>query len=135
MAPPFRSLRRVQRHARQPQHGQHVRVIPFKGHRKREDIEIGDRRLRLQRAEGRPAVELRLQFLLRRQEDALADSAVRNVEELIDRLKPEVRHAHPVGVRKGQRHPQPSRVDLADKPHLFRQRHLRALALFPICHG
>ena len=53
------------------------------------------------------------ELLLRRQEDPLADDVVLGVEQAVDRLEAEVRHADPVGVRKRQGDAQAIAVRLA----------------------
>ena len=57
---------------------------------------------------------LGLQFLFRRQADALADHVLQLVEEPVDRLEAQVGHPDEVGVGKRERDAQPSAVRFAD---------------------
>src|SRR6188508_2710100 len=65
---------------------------------------------------------------------AIAYDAVFGVEQTIDRLETEVRHPDEVGVGKGERHPQPPGVGLADVADLFGKQGLGLLALLPLVH-
>ena len=47
------ALGRVARHAGQPQQREDVHVVPLEGHGERDDVEVADRRLRLERDERR----------------------------------------------------------------------------------
>jgi hypothetical protein len=76
-----------------------------------------------------------LQFLLAGQEHALAHDLVLGVEQTVDRLEAEVRHAHVIRVRKRQRHAHTIAVRLPDVADLARQRLPRALTLLPALHG
>jgi hypothetical protein len=70
--------------------GQHVDVVPLKGHGEGQDVELVDRGLRLKRQEWRLGIGQCGELLFRRQEHPLADDVVADVEEAVDRLKAEV---------------------------------------------
>jgi hypothetical protein len=127
-------VRSARGQSRQPQQRQHIRVVPLERHREREDVEVGNRRLRLERQQRGAVGQLRGQLALRRQEHALADDVLLRVEQLVHRLEAEVRHRDEVGVRERERHPQPPAVRLADVANLFRQDVERALTLLPVVH-
>ena len=97
-------------------------------------VEIRDRCLRFECDQPGAADELRRQLLLRRKEDPLAHHFVDLVEQTVDRLESEVRHADEIGVRKGERDAQPIAVRLADVADLARENLPRALALLPELH-
>ncbi len=106
----------------QAQHRQNVRVVPLERHGEGEDVEVAHRRLRFDGQERlAPPQEIR-QLLLRRQEHALAHDALVGVEEAVDGLQPQIRHPDEVGVRKRQRHAQPSAVRLRDVADLAGER-------------
>ena len=122
------------RDAGQPQHREHVGVVPLERHRERQDVEVADEGLRLERHErGARGLERR-DLALRRQERPLAHDAVLGVEQTVDRLEAQVRHADEVGVGKGERHPQPPGVGLADVADLFGEQGLGLLAQLPLVH-
>ena len=83
----------------------------------------------------RPRRRERRQLLFRRQEKPFADDVVFGVEETVDRLKAEVRHADPVRVREGQRDAQTAAVRLGDVADFFREGEPCAFALFPGIHA
>ena len=123
------------RDAGEPQQREHVHVVPLEGHRERDHVEVTDRRLRLEREERRPGRDQLGELLFRRQEDALADDVVLGVEEAVHRLKAEVRHPDPVGVRERERDAQTIAVRLSDVADFFREGCECAFALFPGLHG
>ena len=119
---------------RQPQHGEHVRVVPLERYRKREDVELGHGRLGLDRDQAHARRDLRGELLLGRQEHALAHDVRFLVEQLVDGLQPQVRHPDEIGVRERQRDAQPSAVRFADVAHLFREDLAGVLTLLPMLH-
>ncbi len=86
------------------------------------------RRLRLEGDEPVVAPQHLGQFLLGRQEHALADDVVDVIEEPVDRLQPEARHAHVVGIRKRECHAEAARVGLGDVADLACEGGTRAVA-------
>ncbi len=126
-----RAMRGQLRNAREPQQRQHVRVVPLERDGEREDVELADRGLRFERDEGRAGGELRGELGLRRQKHPLTDDVVFGVEQLVDRLEPEVRHAYEVGIGKGQRNAQLAAVGLAHESHFLRQKVAGTLTLLP----
>ena len=131
---PHGPFRRVERHPGQPQHRQHVGVVPFERHRKRQHVEVAHARLRLERHERGARSPPGGQLLFGRQEDTLAHDVGLGVEQTIRGLKAEVRHAHEVHVRERQRDSQAVRVRLADVAHLSREDLARVLTLCPAAH-
>ena len=122
------------RQAGQPQHRDDVGVVPLEGDRERQDVEIRDGRLRLERQQRRAALELRAQFLLRRQEDALADDIIQVVEQPVDRLEPQAGHADPVRIWKRERDAEAATVRLQHVARFAGQNLPRALAVLPLLH-
>ena len=104
-------------HAREPQHRHDVGVVPLERDREREDVEIVNGRLGLDRDERLAPREQGGQILLGRQEHALADDALVGVEQPVDGLQAEVGHPDEVGVRERERHAQPAAVGLAHRSH------------------
>ncbi len=104
----------VDRHARQSQQRQHVRVVPLERHRQREDVEVPDGRLRLDGQQLHPRCALVLQLLPRWQEHPLAHHVLHLVEETVDGLEAQVGHPDVVGVRERERHAKPLPVRLHD---------------------
>ena len=128
------AIGRAHRHAGEPEHRQDVRVVPLERDRERDDVEVARQRLRLERHQRRLRRELFLQLLFRRKKDALAHDVVVRVEELINRLKAEIRHPNPVRVGKCEGHAQAIGVGLADIPHFLRERGLCGFFLLPGVH-
>src|SRR5204862_3815776 len=112
-----------------------VDVVPLEGHGKRDDVELADRRLRLECQERRFRGGEPGQLLLRRQEETLADDVVLAVEEAVDRLETEVRHPDPIGVGECQGNPQTTAVRLFRVADFFSENLSCVLALSPGVHG
>ena len=121
--------------SRQAHQRQDVRVVPLEGHRESQHVEVGDRGLRFDGQERRAGRELRGELRLGRQKHPLADDVGFGIEQLVDRLKAQVRHPDEIGIRKGQRHAQPAAVRFADVSNLLRQEVESAFALRPVFHG
>ena len=128
------SVGRSHLHTRKAEHRQDVRVIPFERDRERDDVEVARQRLRLERHQRRPGGQLLFQLLFRRKKDALAHDVVVRVEELINRLKAEIRHPNPVRVGKCEGHAKAIGVGLSDIPHFLCQRCLCGFFLLPGVH-
>ena len=128
---PFASFRRIARNAREAEHRQNVDVVPFEGDGERKDVELTDRRLRLNRDERRARRQQLGQFLFRRQEDALAHDVVLRIQQAIHGLEAEVRHPDPISIGKRQGDAQPIAVRLDDVAGLFVEGGPCALALLP----
>ena len=126
-----RAVGGAQRNPRQAQQCQHVGVVPLERDRQREDVELANQRLRLERHEPASRVPQRLDLALGRQERALADDAILGVEERIDRLEAEIGHPDEIGIGKGERHPQPAAMGLPHVTDLLRQEIAGLLALRP----
>src|SRR6185369_17366133 len=99
---------------------QHVRVVPLERDGEREDVELADGRLRLERDERRAGGELCGKLGLRWQKHPLADDAVFRVEQLVDGLEPEIRHAYEVGIGEGKRDAPLAAMWLAHESHFLR---------------
>ena len=131
----LRPFRRVSRHAGEPQQREDVDVVPFERHRKRDDVEFPDRRLRLERDE-RGAVGDRVsELLLRREEEPFAHDVGLGVEKAIHGLEAEVRHPDPVRVRKREGDAQTIAVRFDDVTDFFGEGLSCAFALSPGIHG
>jgi hypothetical protein len=124
----------ARRHASEPEEREHVRVVPFKRDRERKDVEVANRRLRLEGEQRRPGGELLSEFTLGRQEDALADDRVFGVEQLVHRLEAKVRHADEVRIGEGQGDAQAPPVGLDDIAHLLGQTLAGAFSLGPVAY-
>ena len=128
------AIRRSYLQAGETEHRQNVRVVPFERHGERDDVEVARKRLRLERHQRRLRRELFLQLLLGRKKESLAHGIVVRVEQLIDRLKAEIRHPDPVRVRKREGHAQAIGVGLADIPHFLCERRKCRFFLLPGVH-
>jgi hypothetical protein len=84
------------------QHTRHVQIVRLKRNRERHDIEIAHGRLRLKREQRRAPLLILAHLALVRQKDALAGDLWNLVENLIQRLKTQVRHPHAVNIRVTQ---------------------------------
>ena len=91
--------------------------------------------MRLEREERSARRNERGELLLGRQEHALAHDVCLGVEEAVHRLKAQVRHPDPVGVRKRERDAETVAVRLADVAGFPGKGLLCAFALLPGCHG
>jgi hypothetical protein len=133
---PMRPLGGTNRNAGQPQQREDVRVVPLKGDGQREDIEVADERLRLQRHEIGPGRALRFELALRRQEHPLADDVLFGVEEGVHRLESEVGHPDEIGIGERERDAKPATVRLAYIAHFLREELAGSIALRPgLRHG
>jgi hypothetical protein len=126
---------RPHRNTRKAQHRQDVGVVPLERDRERDDVEVANQRLRLERHHGRFRSELFFELLFRRQEKPFAHDVVVRVEKLINRLEAEIRHPNVVGVGKCQRHPQAIGVRLAGIADFFCKNGSGGLFLLPGVHG
>ncbi len=94
----------AQRHAAQVEQGQDVGEGELELQREADDVEVAERRLRLERAERQGAgAQLRL-HVDPRGEAALARDARVGVEDRVEDLGPQVRHADLVEIGEGQHH-------------------------------
>ena len=127
-------VRGARRQTREAQERHDIRVVPLERHGKREHVEVRDGGLRFERQQRDGRLQLRLQFLLRGQEHPLAHDVVQIVEEAVDGLEAEARHADVVRVWKGQRDAEAAAVRLAHVADLAREHVARTFAMFPVLH-
>ena len=80
----------AQRQPGQSQQGEDVGVVPLERDGEREDVEVVDRRLRLDRDNARAGLEEGVQLLLGWQEHALAHDVGLIVEEPVNRLEAQI---------------------------------------------
>ena len=99
----FAAILRFQRQMRQFQHGKQIQIIVFKRDRKGEDVEIRRRRLRFQRAKRGVGLLINQAQRRVRQKDPFAADAAALVEQAVNRLHAQIRHADRVGVGISQR--------------------------------
>jgi hypothetical protein len=125
------ALDRVARHAGEAEEREDVDVVPFERDGKRDDVEVPDRGLRLEREQWRPGGDQFGKLLLGRQKKPFAHDVRFGVEEAIHRLQAEIGHADPVGIREGQGDAQTGTMRLGDEANFFRECELCALALCP----
>ena len=116
------------RQSSQPQHRDHVRVVPLERDREGQHVEIANGSLRFERHQRCARRQLRLQFLLRRQEHSLTHHVVQVVEQAVDSLESQAGHADVVGIRKCQRDAQTAAVRLRHEADFTRESLSRALA-------
>ena len=121
--------------SREAHQRQDVRVVPLEGHRESQHVEVGNRGLRFDGQQRSSRRELRSQLRLGRQKHPLADDVGFGIEQLVDRLKAQIRHPDEVRIRKGQRHAQAAAMGFADVPNLLGQEVESAFALRPVFHG
>jgi len=118
----------------EPQHRQHVGVVPLERHREGQDVEVAHQGLRLERDERGARSLQRGNLTLGGQEHALAHDVRLGIEQAVHRLEAEVRHSHEVGIGEREGHAQAPAVGLADIAHLFGQKGFGLLALLPLVH-
>ena len=101
--PALVAVLRIERDARQLQHGEDVGVGQLILEREAHGIEVGERVFALHRVEGQTqTLHLRL-HIQPRHEGALAPPVLVAVQQLIEYLFAEKRHSHFVGVREAER--------------------------------
>ena len=96
----FAALLALEGDARRRQEPQEVDVVHLPGDRERDEREVAERRVRLERS--RPA-----EVAVVLHEEAVARDVFLAVEEAVDPLEPEVRHPDLVGVREAERDARP----------------------------
>ena len=121
----------ISRDAGEAKEREHVHVIPFERHGKRDDVEFIDRRLRFECHERGPGRQQFRKLLFGRQEYPFAHDVVLRVEQAVHRLEAQVGHADPVGVGKCERHAQTIAMRLTGVADFLREGCERAFALLP----
>ena len=89
--------------AGEPQHFQDIEIVLFKGDGKSKDIELPDRPFALQTVKPGVALVVLFDISLIRQEHAFACRVSAAVQDGVDLVHAEIRHAYVVGVRIGKR--------------------------------
>ena len=103
----LRALRRAQADLPQLKHLEHIEIIHLEGDSKADERELIEWQLVLDAHERRARLLIARNVLPLRQEKPLACRIPPLVEQIVNDMEPEVRHANEIGIRIDQREPLP----------------------------